>query len=456
MIGAYSPGVQYANRVPSRPPVHPRTTAEYVPLPWQVPALFDYSFIELLTGSAGGGKSRTAAEKVHAYLKTYAGATGLVLRKIAVTLNNSTIPFYMRRIIGEDPTVIHRPSYKRFEYSNGSVLIYGGMEDEKQRTRLRSIGGDGGVDIVWMEEASEFEEDDFEAVLPRVRGKAAPWRQILLSTNPDAETHWINVRLILGAEACVHYSHAAWNPHNPPEYLRTLSLLRGVDAQRMREGKWVTATGLVFDVWVDDYTRHLDKAQGNVRAEADFDPDGGDVYWWVDDGYSGRVDLKTRIFTSDSHPRVILMAQVRADGTVVVFNESYKVETLPEDHIREVLAMDYPRPRRAIVDKSAKVLRRMIRGHGIPTAKGAPTVEESIKEVRNWAAPDVNGVRRLIVHPRCMHLRREMSSYKRAKDGKIVKAHDHGPDAVRYGIWRLRHYRGDAGEDDEEGDTDES
>ena len=61
------------------------------------------------------------------------------------------------------------------EYDNGSTLPGGGMADDNQREQIRSIGQDGSVDIVWMEEATGFTENDFNEVTARIRGRAAPW-----------------------------------------------------------------------------------------------------------------------------------------------------------------------------------------------------------------------------------------------------------------------------------------
>ncbi len=153
-----------------------RRVAIFRPLPWQVPAWRDTSSVVLLTGSAGGGKSRLAAEKLHAYCLRYPGAMALMLRKTRESMVNSSVLFMARQVIGDDPQVVHLPSRHRFEYANGSILAYGGMADEAQREQIRSIGQDGGLDIAWMEEASRFSEADFNELLPRMRGKAAPWR----------------------------------------------------------------------------------------------------------------------------------------------------------------------------------------------------------------------------------------------------------------------------------------
>ena len=114
--------------------------AVYRPLPWQIAPWRDRVAVLLLTGSAGAGKSRLAGEKLHAYLKKYPGATGVMLRKNRTAMTNSTVLFMERTVIGADPDVQHLSSKHRFEYRNGSILAYGGMADDEQREQIRSIG----------------------------------------------------------------------------------------------------------------------------------------------------------------------------------------------------------------------------------------------------------------------------------------------------------------------------
>ena len=62
-----------------------------------------------------------------------------------------------------------------------------------------------------------------------------------------------------------------------------------------------------------------------------------------------------------------------------------------------------------------------------------------MKEFRSALAPDPNGFRRVIVHPRCVHLIFEAQHYRRDEaTKKIIKEHDHGPDAGRYLFWSQR------------------
>jgi len=177
----------------------------------------------------------------------YPGSTALVLRKMRDSMVNSTLAFLEETVIGDDPRVRHIERKRRFVFDNGSVLYYGGMKDKQQREQVRSISKTGGIDIIWMEEANSFIEDDYQEAITRMRGTVGAFRQMILTTNPDYPTHWINKRLIIGGEASVYYSYVGDNPYNPEDYIETLYGLTGVYHDRMVKGLWVRGEGLVYD-----------------------------------------------------------------------------------------------------------------------------------------------------------------------------------------------------------------
>jgi len=352
----------------------------------------------------------------------------MVLRKERVTLTNSTLPMLERQVFGDDPLVRHAPSRHRYEYANGSMLIYGGMADDEQRENVRSMS----LDIAWLEEATRFNEADYNELLARMRGNAASWRQIVASTNPDAPTHWIKRRLIDGLEAHVYSSAAVDNPHNPEQYAAALDAMTGIQRQRLLEGKWTQAEGVIYDNWSHE----------NITHEAEYNPANGAVYWGIDDGYVYGGGPGTLSY----HPRVVLLAQITPIGGLNVFAEYYRTLELAETTISSVRALGYPAPSVVAVDSSAAELRGRLAGAGIANFGATHSVSEGIKNLRRFIC-DGNGQRLFRVHPRCVNLIRELQTYRysdstagvSAGEPKPEKLDDHGPDSARYIAWSLRH-----------------
>jgi PBSX family phage terminase large subunit len=408
--------------------------APFKPHSWQVEPWKYTGPVMLLTGSAGGGKSRLAGEKVHGYLKKYPGAMGLMLRKMRQSMTNSTVLFMDRLVIGDDPQVRHYPSKLRFEYSNGSVLAYGGMSNEEQREQIRSIGTEGGVDIVWMEEASRFVENDFNEVLARMRGKAAPWMQVILSTNPDIPTHWIYKRLIQQGEAKVFYSSALDNPANPEAYLANLERLTGVLYKRLVKGQWIQAEGAVYDGY--DTSIHL------------IDPFPIPPEWRrirvVDFGYT--------------NPFVCHWWAMDNDGRMYRYREIYKTQTLVEDHARQIVALSNgERIEATICDHDAED-RATLERHGVPTVAASKAISVGIQAVQARLRKAGDGRPRLYLmrdalvetdraletehKPLCTEDEFPAYIYPEGKDGRPVKEepvklNDHGMDALRYAVMYL-------------------
>lgn len=400
----------------------------FVPLPWQIAPFNDFSDTLLLTGSAGGGKSRLGYEKVHAYCLRYPGVTSVLFRKEETDAMKSAVVGMQSQVIGDDPRVTMIKKDRMFRYTNGSVIYWTGLKDERARESLRSIGKDGGIGMALLEEAIEFEEEDYDEVSFRMRDTNAPFRQIILATNPGPELHWINRRLILGGEATVYYSSVALNPHAPQDYVKRIAKARGITGKRLREGKWTSGEFLVFDGWND----HL-----NVTTEADYVPRGGRVQLWADDGYSGEMD-KNGMFTPKSNPRVFLLVQITRSGTYKVFAEMYRVKNLYEKNIADFVAMckdnKWPIPGLAIHDSASPTLGKYLKNACGRAEYVTPKIADSIRQTNDIISADENGVRRLIVHPRCKNLRLELGAYVTKPDGTPIEYWNHGPDTLRYGI----------------------
>lgn len=403
--------------------------AEYIPLPWQVEPWRDTSETMLLTGSAGGGKSRLAAEKLHGFCLKYPGAMALAARKTRESMVNSTVLVLEKRIIGADVGVRHNQSKNRFEYSNGSILAYGGMKDDAQRQQIRSIGQDGGLDIAWLEEANAFTEADFNEILARMRGKAAHWRQIILSTNPDAPTHWIYKRLIEGREATVHKSRAADNRHNPASYEATLQKMTGVQKDRLADGQWVQAEGSVWPGF--DSTIHV------------IPP------FKIPDDWQRRRSIDFGF----KHPFSCLFAAIDHDKTIYIYREWKRCEMIVSDHAEKIKQLTgSERIFRTVADHDAEDRATLARA-GIQTVPAYKAVERGLQNVDSRWRVQANGKARLYIFEdslvsRCpileaqgrpLSLAEEIPGYvwEKSADGKPLKEEPHKDnddscDALRY------------------------
>ena len=404
-------------------------TATYHPLPWQIPPWANKAPTLLLTGSAGGGKSRLAAEKIHGFMLKYPGATGLMLRKAREYASKSIVPFLLSTVIGKSPGVVYKKMDNTFVYSNGSMLYVGGMRDESQREGVRSIGPAGGLDIAWMEEATQFVEQDYNEILARMRGRAASWTQIILTTNPGAPAHWIKRRLIDGGEAKVFYSRAADNPHNPPAYLGTLEKLTGVLRLRLALGQWVQAEGAVYPQYnpaihlIDPFP--IPSSWRRLRV-IDFGYTNPFVcQWWAQDG----------------------------DGRLYRYRELYMTGRTVRAHAAQINALTGGEQIEATIADHDAEDRATLAENGIFTTAADKAITVGIQAVSERLAVAGDGRARLFLMrdalveidesleerklPTCTEEEIEGYAWPKAADGKPireqpVKENDHGSDALRY------------------------
>ena len=144
-------------------------------------------------------------------------------------------------------------------------------------------------DVIYVQEAIELQQNGWEKLTTRLRNGRLHYQQIIGDTNPDSPTHWIWSRSQSGRTQLLNSRHEDnprlfdgqnWTPYGQ-EYLERLDRLTGVMRDRFKDGKWVQATGLVYgEVWSDG------PDDGNVTEQAEYVPDGGPIFWAVDDGYS--------------------------------------------------------------------------------------------------------------------------------------------------------------------------
>lgn len=447
---------------PRRSVSHTPTTT--TPLPQQRPYAAHGAAVDMwrsraaeivVSGPAGTGKSRACLEKLHFCALKYPGMRGLIIRKTRESLSEAALVTFEDKVLPESSPIASGPrrNYRQaYHYPNGSEIVVGGLDKPGKVMSTE-------YDMIYVQEATELDLGDWLALTTRLRNGVMPYQQIIADCNPDAPTHWIWLRAQAGMLLMLHSRHednprlwqgGQWTDEGRVyrDRLDRLGTLNpetgervGIEYQRLALGLWVQASGIVYDIWSDG------PELGNVTEAADYAQDAGAIYWALDDGYSAGSaphtagkDPNTGLYVADAHPRVMLLVQQRGDGRLCVFAEEYACLKLSDQHITEVLALPYPAPDVVAHGPGAAEIRGRLFDAGLMPHQSTADVEESIKETRRALASDANGWRRILVHPRCHYLRAEMASYRRdPATGKVIKAFDHGPDAIRGLVWILRH-----------------
>ena len=219
-----------------------------------MPLYFDKHRYLVLKGGGGSGKSVFAGRKVLERVTSEPGHRWLVVRKVARTLRESCFAQLIGQLSDHYAGVGYRvnKSDMKITFRNGSEIIFAGLDDVEKLKSIYDITG------IWIEEASEILESDFNQLDIRLRTAFPHYLQIILSFNPVSITHWLKKRFFDKADplARVHESTYRDNRFATADQIRTLEGFRetdeyfyevytlgmwGVTGQTVFNGKAVTA-----------------------------------------------------------------------------------------------------------------------------------------------------------------------------------------------------------------------
>ena len=158
-----------------------------------LPLFWDEHRYLVLKGGGGSGKSIFAGRKVLERVTTEAGHRYLVCRKVARTLRESCFEQLKNQAYEYYPDEIaYMPRGKggdmTMRFRNGSEILFAGLDDVEKLKSIYNITG------IWIEEASEVLESDFNQLDIRLRTKFNQYLQIILSFNPISVHHWLKKR----------------------------------------------------------------------------------------------------------------------------------------------------------------------------------------------------------------------------------------------------------------------
>lgn len=148
----------------------------------------------VLYGGAGSGKSVFAVQRFLIRLMTIKPCNLLVVRAIADSNRDSTYALFKQVVSSWGLSAVFKFTDTNMRMKctkNGNSAVFKGLDNVE---KLKSITFErGGLTDIWIEEASEIEEADFNQLDIRLRDRDSK-SQIVLSFNPISALHWLKRR----------------------------------------------------------------------------------------------------------------------------------------------------------------------------------------------------------------------------------------------------------------------
>lgn len=296
---------------------------------------------------------------------------------------------------------------------NGTEFIFRGLRRNEQ-----SIKSLAKIDLTIIEEAEDIPESGWLVLEATVFRQ--PKSEIWALWNPRDEGSPVDKRFRKHppASALVVEINHSDNPFFPPG----LERLRKLQQERLDPATYA-------HVWEGAYLQnsHAQVFHGKVHVEA-FEPaDNWDgPYLGGDFGFSQDPTAAVEVWVNGSD------ICIRRE----MFGKGIELDDIPHRVAHAIPGFENQVSRWDSADPAAI---SHIRRHGVPKAtaveKWPGSIEEGIRFLRSFA--------RIVIHPDCVNMQREarLYSYKVNDAGdpttKVVDAHNHGWDAVRYAVGPL-------------------
>jgi phage terminase large subunit len=203
-------------------------------------------------GARGGGKSWAVRKKAMLLALKYGGITILILRRTLPELRHNHINELVRETKG---IAAYRASDKELRFINGSRILFGYCLSE---TDVLQYQGNE-YDIIFIDEATQFTEYQFETLTASLRGANDFPRRMYLTCNPGGVGHeWVK-RLFISkrykpAENPDNYEFIAATVFDnkallekDTEYVNMLNNLSDGLREAWRDGNWDMLAGRYFD-----------------------------------------------------------------------------------------------------------------------------------------------------------------------------------------------------------------
>ncbi|MDO4173707.1 MAG: PBSX family phage terminase large subunit [Eubacteriales bacterium] len=392
----------------------------------------------IMKGSAGSGKSVDTAQNYILRLMRDKGRNLLCVRKSDITNRDSTyaeLTGAIYRMFGDSAKqywIVKQSPLMLECKANGNQIIFRGVNDESQREKLKSITfKTGKLTDVWIEEATEITQSDFEIIDDRLRGilPDGQFYQIRCTFNPVNKNHWIKKVFFdtLDPNVLTHHSTYLDNRFIDAAYHARMARRKEVDPEGYRIyglGEWGEIGGLILHNW------ETAEVSQNLN---DYD----DIALGQDFGFN--------------HANAILLLGMR-DDNIYILRELYVFEQETSEIIPVAMKNGFPTDRVMWCDSAEPDRIKMWKSAGFrarPVQKEKTTEKKYQVSQIDWlkgvVSRDKAVKRQIFVDASCVNTIKELQQWKWKKDEKTgqyldepVPFQDDAMAALRYGVegWR--------------------
>ena len=358
----------------------------------------------VLYGGAGSGKSYVTAQKILMRMLTEEGHKFLVVRKVKATLRESVFALFKAVIADLGLSDVFKANETNMSFEcllNGNKIITFGLDNSE---KLKSVAG---ITSIWIEEATELSESDFDQLDLRLRGETKHYKQIITTFNPVSANNWVKKRFFDKAPKDTYTLKTTYldNPFIDDSYKAVMDRLKeqNYDYYKIYAlGNWGTLKGLIYQDYevVDSMPSYYEKE-----------------FIGIDFGYN--------------HPYAI--THIRIDGKYLYIDELFYESFWENPKVVEWAKenMQFAKNIQGYGDSARPDLIKEWNGAGFNIAKANKAVFEGINTVKGF---------KLRVTKRSVNIIKELGLYvwKTDKEGNSldepVKLNDDGLDSVRYGL----------------------
>lgn len=373
------------------------------------PYFRDYEHrFEIYYGGAGSGKSHFIAQKIIGKALTQERKV-LIMRKVGATIKDSVWQLILDTLstLGLLQFCNLNKSTFTIELPSGSVILFKGMDDSE---KIKSITG---ITDIWVEEATEFAEEDIEQLNLRLRANADSL-QMLFSFNPVSKANWVYRRWFadgveITSDTTIHKSTYKDNKFLPEEYIATIEKMAQTNPTYYRIyalGEFASLDKLVFNNW----------SIGTVEDTASWDLLCGLDFGFVNDPTAFIVSFvndNTLYIDREMVQKGLLNNQI----AIAISELGFAKSTIIGDSAEQ---------------KSIEELKRSGLYRIYPASKGQGSILQGIQKLQQY---------NIIVNPRCEHTIVELQNYAWKKDrqsgeyvNEPIDEFNHCIDALRYSL----------------------